>query len=662
MSENDSTVSSSQAVDQTIVRAAIHPAIGIGRVGNAPDACYIGPQVPDPAPKPEGFYRDSSGALKREAALFRVYGLNAAGEAVRELDADCADIRWTVHLANQKAAWYEFQLALDIPEAAAAPASNRRNAAVKDRSSLIIDPGPRSISGCDESGPGYAFDSGQFMGKTVYLGEVRTDDKGRLIVLGGHGVSASHDGSKATTFANNDGWHDDVSDGPVTATVTLDGRELQVDPAWMVVAPPNYGPNLKSVRTMHDLMLDVAVRAGHAPLPSEASFTRDIQPLLERLSGLQWANKGFAAQFGWGGPNHLISPDWLEKLSSPSNDHKELRLQIANAFRVFERDGYAPMPWPWLYGDAMNVPPVKVARQNAMVTDTQIRLLRLWAAGHFADDYDPFAKPPQSIDDFPMADRPAMLDKAALDFCLADAFHPGCEMTWPMRHASIYQAPFRIRHRPAADKAPNYGSQLTPEVAVSENGPLYAQAPGDICRWMAVPWQTDTASCRSGYNAGYGVRYDPYLPTFWPARVPNQVLTEADYSLVMDQSAPMDRRIAAFSRRASWFRTLGPGGYMAQINTMIDHFDQMGVLETQKGIEDDPNFPPVMQVEVRGPEAPPAPNPEMAMTPMHVEAPQGADTPSDAAVQAVEAAGLEMDEVTVGYIEKVRRFPHGLGN
>ena len=29
-------------------------------------------------------------------------------------------------------------------------------------------------------------------------------------------------------------------------------------------------------------------------------------------------------------------------------------------------------------------------------------------------------------------------------------------------------------------------------------GPLYFQAPGDLSRWMAVPWQTDTSSCRSG--------------------------------------------------------------------------------------------------------------------------------------------------------------------
>lgn len=32
-------------------------------------------------------------------------------------------------------------------------------------------------------------------------------------MLGGHGVSRSGDGSIAITLANNEGWHDDVSDG-----------------------------------------------------------------------------------------------------------------------------------------------------------------------------------------------------------------------------------------------------------------------------------------------------------------------------------------------------------------------------------------------------------------------------------------------------------------
>jgi L-Lysine epsilon oxidase N-terminal len=177
--------------------------------------------VTDPLPEAPGFYRDAIGALKRQSARFRVYGLNAARRAVTELTADKAEIGWTVHLANRKSAWYQFQIALDIPEAGSAPTSWLRNLTIADRNRLVIDPGARHISDRDTSGgPAYSFDTGTFLGTRVYLGEIRTDSHGRLIVFGGRGKSASYNGARAVTFANNEGWHDDTSDGPVTAEVT----------------------------------------------------------------------------------------------------------------------------------------------------------------------------------------------------------------------------------------------------------------------------------------------------------------------------------------------------------------------------------------------------------------------------------------------------------
>src|SRR6516165_1513097 len=91
--------------DARIVRAAIYPAIGLARLGNSENEYFLAPEVTDPLPAPPGFYRDPTGALKRQSARFRVYGLNAAGRAVTELTADNAEIRWTVHLANKKSAW-----------------------------------------------------------------------------------------------------------------------------------------------------------------------------------------------------------------------------------------------------------------------------------------------------------------------------------------------------------------------------------------------------------------------------------------------------------------------------------------------------------------------------------------------------------------------------
>jgi hypothetical protein len=198
---------------------------------------YLGPEVPDPLPLPAGSYRDNTGALKREAARFRIYGVNAAGTIVRELTSTDANITWTVQLANKKAAWYGFQLALDIPEASA-PGSiptTLRNPMVTNRAALAITPSARSISGPSQSEK--RFDDGTFMAIPVYLGSVLTDDAGRLLVLGGHGVSASYTDAVAVTFANNDTWYDDVADGPVTAQVNLGGRALAVEPAWVVVAP-----------------------------------------------------------------------------------------------------------------------------------------------------------------------------------------------------------------------------------------------------------------------------------------------------------------------------------------------------------------------------------------------------------------------------------------
>lgn len=619
--------------DDVIVRAAIHPSIGIARLGNSEDEFFLGPEIVDPPPFPPGFYRDRSGALKRQAARFRIYGLNTAGQAVTELTAGNAEIVWRVHLANKKGAWYQFQIALDIPEADSAPHAFMRNVAVPDRDNLKIDPGSRAISGANtHGGPDYSFDTGKFMGKQVYLGELQTDESGRLIVLGGLGNSASFNGTPVVTFANNEGWYDDTSDGPVRATVEYQGKALQVDPAWVVVTPPNYGPRQKSVRTMWDLMRDTAIKAKMLPEPTCPSFNGDIRPIFERLSQLQWVNAGFAASFGWGGPNHYVTPEWLERLADNTVVEQELRRTVANQFRKFDRDAWCPTPWPWEYGDAMNVPAAHTPRQNVALSDTQLHLLELWAEGNFVSDYNPSQLAPQTLDDIPMIEQPDTLDRAALDFCLADAFHPGCEMTWPMRHKSVYMAPFRIRHAQEDSIEPEYGVVMNSSIFLGllPLGPLGAQYPGGITRWMAIPWQADTASCRGGYDKAY----DPYLPTFWPARVPNQVLSSTDYATVMNKDLPLADRLAAFARRAFWTRTLLGGTYTEQINSMVTTFWQMGVVEHREG-PGDPEFPLSIEVE---------------------NLPQ----PTAERLKAAGKFDLAKEEVDLTGIEKVRRFPHGL--
>lgn len=627
--------------DRCVVKAAIYPGIGIARIGNSAAEFFLGPELVDPVAEPWGFYRDSTGALKRQAARFRVYGLNAAGHAVCELNASNAKVQWRVHLANKKAAWYQFQLALDIPEAASAMPSLLRNPTVADRSSLIIDPGARHISGRNQhSGPAHTFDTGMFVGTSVYLGELRTDEEGRLIVMGGRGVSASFDGTKAVTFANNDGWHDDVSDGPVTAQVQFEGKNLEVEPAWVVVAPPNYAPLQKSVRTMWDVMRDVAINANQIPMPLRPSFDKDIRPIFERLTHLQWVNQGYAAAFGWGGWRNLSTYQWLQRLSQNDPADQELRQTIANEFRDLSRDAWAPQSLPWLYGDAMSIPPVQTPRQNAVLTDMQLRMLQQWAKGEFDSDYRPHANGPRRLEDIPIDEQPAILDRASLEFCVADAFHPGCEMTWPMRNSEMYMGPFRVAHAPDGWVEPSYGAELIPDTLSFPKGPIKGgQLPGGITRWMAIPWQTDTASCRSGYQK----TYDPYVPTFWPARVPNQVLTRENYDIVMDQKRPLAERMAAFANRAAWIRPLGSQSYTDQINNMVQHYGDMGVVQNRPG-PDDKEFPDLMEVE---------------NLPEHTLDRLSAMARTERGAKTAESLH-DADRIDLRGIEKVHRFPHGL--
>jgi hypothetical protein len=163
-----------------------------------------------------------------------------------------------------------------------------------------------------------------------------------------------------------------------------------------------------------------------------------------------------------------------------------------------------------------------------------------------------------------------------------------------MRHASMYRAPYRIRMREAGKDEPSYGPTLDQHTVLQVGGPLYEQGPGDLTKWMALPWQGDTAYCRSGYD----LEYDPYLPTYWPARVPNQVLTEADYDTLCDTKRPMEERIAAFHNRPAWLRQLPQGATPPQnMQYMIDHFGEMGVLEARPRPADMDWLPETMFVE-----------------------------------------------------------------
>jgi hypothetical protein len=588
-----------------VVEARIHPAIGIARVGNSQEY-FIGPEIPFPVAPPRGGYRDDQGRLKRQAARFRVYGYDREGRVLGELTCDNAEIVWNVHVANKKGAWYDFDFALDLPEAVR-ERSARRNPQIQgtERQKLVIDPKPRSISGKNQRSQ--PFDTGVFLDSPVNLGELRTDQDGRLLFVGGLGKSASPLGYSLVTFANNPGWHDDTSDGPVNAVVKIGTRSIPVDSAWIVTAPPNYSPDLVTPQTMYDVIRDTISNL-LIPKPAKPSFTKDILPLLRQCVDAQWVNAGFLTIFGWKSPNDFLRKDYLFKLSAaPDRDDpfKEIRRQVYYSFRDPNGASFDPLRWPPLYGDAFGSFDVPAgAREGFAVSNTLYRFLGQWADGDFDADYNADAETPSSLEDIPAPDQPSTLDRAALHFCMGGPFHPGCEMTWPMRRASMYRSPFRLRQRAEAGLYTDYGEYLTATTILASDGPLSASGPGDITKWMAVPWQTDTNSCRAGYP-GTPFPQDEFIPAFWPSRVPNNVLTEDNYKIAIDRNQPLEKRVAAFHTRPFWLRNLCFNApKIEQLEAMVEHFGELGLIERR---EDDsgPEFPGVMYVETLADQAGP---------------------------------------------------------
>jgi hypothetical protein len=354
----------------------IHPAIGIARVGNSPNDFFIGPERVGEHPDPTGGFKDAQCRIKRQAARFRIYAHHDDGSVEEITDAE-AEITWTVHLVNKKAA---------------NPARGNSESA----SDMSIDPGARTLSGPNQL---QMFDSGQirFSGVaavSVSLGEIRSDDENHLLVLGGVGKSASPAGSSIGHFWGNDDWYDDVSDGPVTATVKIRATNdtPSVAGAWVIVAPPKFAPHVDNVITLYDRVLQAMVDAGLATAPATTSYTRDVYPILQRARDSQWVENVFSAH------------SWIDPVTSDT-----LRNTIFNRLTT-----------PVATGTDMPDLNEGSGLKDGRLTRIQYEHMERWKNNNYANDWTGIPPVQATI-------TPDGLDRAALENCVGGAFYPGIE-------------------------------------------------------------------------------------------------------------------------------------------------------------------------------------------------------------------------------------------
>jgi L-lysine epsilon oxidase-like protein len=438
-----------------ITSIKIHPAIGIARLGNSSTEYFIGPEKPGYAKVPKGGYKDAHGNIKRQAARFRLFGYDARGRLVKEITKKDASIVWSVHLANKKAAWNQFD--------GLNPNAPLRNASVTDRNSLIIDPGSRSLNGPNQAAQ---FDTGRFLGTTVPLGEMRTDSQGRLLVLGGFGQSASPVNAPLTTYANNDGWHDDVSDGPVSARIKLKGsnQTIQAVGAWVICSVPKFAPRIHSITTLYDVLLQVAVDKLMLQPPKKPSFTHDIYPILQRAINMKWVS-GMVTN----ADAHTTLGAVIPPPGSPS-----ARTAIFERLRNPSDGSGGDMPM--VHSD--NYP----APDNQPLTKIQYSVMQKWKEGNFINDWSRSSVVSKHI-------TPEGLDRAGLESCVGGPFYPGIEAGWLLRDTYTYSEPFRL-------DATNL-------------------KPGDVTKQMAVPWQADFNDCEQDGELAW-----------WPAQRPDDVFPD----------------------------------------------------------------------------------------------------------------------------------------
>ncbi|WP_407165971.1 LodA/GoxA family CTQ-dependent oxidase [Bradyrhizobium sp. ORS 111] len=506
----------------------IHPGIGIARVGNSPDSFYIAADTPEGTrDAPAGGYKDANGRVRRQAALFRLYGYDKDGNNLGELPLranggePAVEVEWSAHLVNKKGASHRFQdgLASNAPprlrNSNGASHQYPDTRAPDERTELIIDPGKRTITASGAS-DNRQFDTGAFLGVPVYLGELQVDDGGRLLVLGGLGRAESTipdnpigaDTRSTDYWANNDYWYDDISDGPVSAVVTLpDGRRIDIsdpkDAAWVVVGPPNYAPSVDALVTLHDVAEEIAINAGWLSERAKAENER-TQSLLSRMDNIGWVNND--ARRG-----HRFSFAHCQPGAERARIFAVLRDPTAEGSAAIKQATARYMP-P-LYGDRGHGQAGVPASWFSLLP-RQYRLLQKWkqvTAGEAAD------QPPQPPKDQTPDERVSELQRIVLDQAVGGPFAPGVEVGQLAKDPATYAGAFRIKR-----------------------GPIKA---GDLTSSLSLPWQ-----------AGLYLRREHW----WPSARPDDVIPQDVFDEVNSLWLPGGKRVReGLEGRVKWDRGLG---------------------------------------------------------------------------------------------------------
>jgi len=439
---------------------------------------------------------------------------------------------------------------------------------------LVLDSGPKVISSSDGPGKRVMFDAAtpcQYLDAggavqavdypvqfpdlnfaRIYqpsganldsMGGMETDAQGRLLVIGGRGFAAAWYKSENIDPKNpppyteqpytlgsdidNDGWFDDAGDGPVTAALHFtDGTVRVIDvPAWCICADPAYAPQIRNIVTIWDEIFNSWLRAPELGLDPglydtstgtydaafQPGFEQDVCPMF-RAAHLQMFTTDLNQKA-------IGSHQRLSGLSA--TDDPATYLNVKNFIRDPNTGASndlkvgAPL-MPLALGDT--------GASFLTVTHTQYFFLEQW----FDKKYTPCESQQLSPGE--------QLDKNVLSNLLGGRFSPGIDLTFIVRDPYFYNLSWRdaavgtfrvggrtLDYSAASPGTPFLGIGYTPNQDVE-----FTVEPGDLCKFMALPWHTDYNSCAT-HQPSPNPERNTTLFWSWPAQRPVSVYTYEDY-------------------------------------------------------------------------------------------------------------------------------------
>jgi len=503
--------------------------------------------------------------------------------------------------------------------------------------------------------------------KSVKLGTIEYDNdncnsetNGSLIFYSGDGVSASLNPSDLNTdFADNSNWYDDICDGRVTAKLTPKGGgesivlESAQAAAWVASAPPDYAPQINPISSLYDLV------TGAAPgdlKTDEASTLSRVLPLFFKFYQMQWVNlSDFLAPSFKETIDQLTENGNFDFLYKSSPESQATREAIFTLFRNprydyineniipskdvtdFDALGIPSIPnqLPYYVGDGVNYPgsPAQWFAIPPMLYDQ----LEQWSKGNFTTpkelvnfmDSCPEGNPMIRLGEYYQRDfvtaaadprkAPLLMTRAVLETLYGGGFHPGVELTWPMRHAQMYRENSltydsvngsqaydlfglrEVRINAASKEVQDeiffndFGFLMTPEdvrKSMNSDNPeywLWQITPGDLTKWMGIPWQSDAGSCQAVWTKS---QYP--VPAWWAANLPIDVFTNESYQAIKGANylpkLTADTKRNIYANRQPWLQTTdtgyvgyhAEGGYLNGLINMVYQWDQIGMVAARK--------------------------------------------------------------------------------